>query len=119
MYCHTVLATFSLFLATAPAFFHSFSTASRCSLVTFFASPAFKLSSLARISALSVCRACTCASRSTVLSSELREERVPRKVLAVAVRWVVWLRRWVMEASRKASSSGVQEQAGSLKARCQ
>jgi hypothetical protein len=109
IYAHIPLATFSLLLATAPHLFHSFSTSSLCSFVTLVALPAFKLSSLARISVFSASRSCTLAMRSAVLSSEFREDRVLRRVLAVAVSCVVSLRRCVICVSSNASSSGVHE----------
>lgn len=111
---HTFLATTSLLFAVLLHTFHSRSTSSRCSLVTFFALPALRLSKRSRISVFSVSSACTLEMRSAVLSSELRDESVPRRILAVAVSCVVWLRRSVICVSRAASCSGVHEDAGSL-----
>lgn len=48
-----------------------------------------------------------------MLSDELSDESVLRRILAVAVRLVVWLRRSVIWVSRAASWSGVHEAAGS------
>ena len=47
-----------------------------------------------------------------MLSVELMEERVLRRDFADAWRVVVWLRRSVIEVSRVASCSGVQESWG-------
>jgi hypothetical protein len=51
--------------------------------------------------------------RSAVLSDELSEESVLRRILAVAVRAMVRSRREVMVLSRAASSSGVMAREGS------
>jgi hypothetical protein len=48
-----------------------------------------------------------------VLSSELSEARLWRRIFAVARSWTVWLRRAVVVVSRAASWSGVKEVEGS------
>ena len=79
--------------------------------LTFFALPFLNPSSLASISALSVSSACTFAIKSAVLSVEFREDKVPRRVLAVALSVVVCARRSRIAVSRAASCSVVQASA--------
>jgi hypothetical protein len=112
MNLHTLVAIFSLLLLIMPAVFQSFSTSSLSSFVTFFALPAFKVSSLPTISSFSASSAFTLAMRSAVLRVEFKEDKEFRRVLAVAVRAVVLVRSSLMVISRAASSSGVYASSG-------
>lgn len=106
---HISPAIFSLRAATPLHLFHSLSTSSLSSAVTFFALPAFRPSSRAVIAVFSASSACTLATRSAVLSVELSEASVLRRVLAVAWRLAVRVWRSAMVASRAASWSVVQD----------
>lgn len=110
---HISSLIFFLFAETAFHFLQLSSVSSLSFFVTFFALPAFSVSSLSKISAFSVSRAETLETRSVVERVELRDERVLRNVLEVVRALAVEARREVMVVSRAVSCSGVMLSLGS------